>query len=462
MKKIKPYRYQRIGIKQLHRKFDGRAIVADEQGLGKTMQILWYARKYLRPSPVVVICPAHAKEIWRREAAKHVGIRAEILSSEKPPRHQPQNRKRLFVINYDILIYWLDWLLELNPTLVVADEAHYLKSMTALRTKAWIRLCQDAPHVIVATGTPIINDHADLFPLLHVLDPKRFPALMPFSMKYCRPYMYRGRWQHKGAKNHKKLNRILRKRYMIRRLKKNVMDDLPDKIISVVPLVLNTKQRKEYDEAERDLVRWLYKTSPQAAKRARRNERLAKFHYLSRLAVELTISARKRWLEDFHEESAGKIIVFGWHKSVLKDLHETFPKSVLITGDTPIKKRQQRTDKFNRDKTTINLFGNLQAAGTAWSCTSSSTVAFFETGWTAADHNQAIDRVHGIGRGIKGQKVLIYWHVAQDTIEEDKCKILQKKQRIADSTLDGKHKAIADNESIYDALERRLLKRRHK
>lgn len=434
--------------------------MADEQGLGKTAQILWYIRKYLKPSPIVVICPAHAKEIWRREAAKHVNIRAEILSSEKPPRRQPSSRNRLFVINYDILIYWLDWLLKLKPLLVVADEAHYLKSLDALRTKAWIRLCRDAKHVIIVTGTPIINDHADLFPALHVLDPKRYPSLMSFSMKFCKPYLYRGRWQHKGAKNHEKLNRILRKRYMIRRLKKDVLEDLPDKIISVVPIQLSTKQRKEYNEAERDLVKWLYKTSPQAAKRARRNERLAKFHYLSKLAVELTIAARKRWLEDFHEESDGKIIVFGWHKSVLKDLHATFPNSVLITGDTSIKKRHQRTDKFNRDKKTRDLFGNLQAAGTAWSCTSSSTIAFFETGWTAADHNQAIDRLHGIGRGIKGQKVLIYWMVAEGTIEEDKCKILQKKQRIADSTLDGKHVVDVDDESIYDALERRLLQRR--
>jgi SWI/SNF-related matrix-associated actin-dependent regulator 1 of chromatin subfamily A len=458
----KLYRYQREDVERMFYEFKGRCILGSEMGLGKTPQSLFFAKNHIRPGPVIVICPAIIKSQWRREAAKHVGIRADVLYGQTPPKRSPIARARIYIINYDILQYWVDWLRKLKPVLVIIDEFHRIRSWEAQCTQAAVELCKGVKHVIPMSGTPIVNDHADLFPVLHILFPKRFKSFINYAFKYCQPRMYRGRWIYKGARNGKKLRRFLVRHCLIRRLKKDVIKDLPPKIVTVIPIRMGSAARKEYNNAERDIVRWLEQHRPGKASRARFNQARAKFNYLKRLAVDLTMKERQEWLANFHEESNSKILVFGWHVEIMKAFHTKFPNSVLIIGETSQKKRDLRVRQFNGDKKTKDLFGNLQAAGAGWNCTSSSNVAFMELGFTPADHNQAIDRCHGIGRGVKGEPVNVFFLVAEDTIEESICSILTRKQGTSDKVIDGKSRRKASDRNIYDLLERRLIGKRRR
>jgi SNF2 family DNA or RNA helicase len=127
---------------------------------------------------------------------------------------------------------------------------------------------------------------------------------------------------------------------------------------------------------------------------------------------------------------------------------------VLVNGSVVGEERDRRFQKFNTHSKTRLLFGNIQAAGTGWSCNSCSTVAFVELPWTPGDLVQAEDRCHGINRGIAGQTTTVYYLLGEGTIEEKLCSSLQSKQKILSQTLDGGEQ---DTDINIHSLLRQLL-----
>jgi SNF2 family DNA or RNA helicase len=239
---------------------------------------------------------------------------------------------------------------------------------------------------------------------------------------------------------------------MIRRLKSQVLKDLPAKTRSVIPLDITNKDRKEYEEAEANFVKWLSKKSRRLALRAAKAERLVKMGYLKRLAARLKMKQVIAWIDNFLQETDEKLLVFGIHKSVLRELYERYKhQSVIVTGEITGRKRVHAQDLFNKNKRYRLFFGNIDAAGVQWSCTSASTTLFVEIGWVPGKHTQAEDRTHGIKRGRKGYVSQSYYLVAKGTIEERLCELVQEKQRVLEETLDG----IASDSSglnIFDQL----------
>lgn len=128
-------KYQRKGVRQIER-FNGRALLADEQGLGKTIQVLAWCKKHPELRPIIVVCPAIVKWVWKSQAQKHVGIRSTILSGRKPLKTGFHSHHPLIIINYDILQYWGKYLRKLKPKVILIDESHKIKNPSAGRTKA--------------------------------------------------------------------------------------------------------------------------------------------------------------------------------------------------------------------------------------------------------------------------------------------------------------------------------------
>ncbi len=158
------------------------------------------------------------------------------------------------------------------------------------------------------------------------------------------------------------------------------------------------------------------------------------------------------------EESEEKLILFGIYHETLRPLHERWKKiSVLIDGAVPPRKRILLQDQFNHNPRTRLLLGNMEAAGTGWSA-QCSTAAFLELSWNPGDHIQASDRIHGISRGKKGKISQIYFLVARGSLEEDLCGLLQRKQKVLDSTLDGYETQDLD---IYSLLVEKLKHENH-
>lgn len=457
------YRFQKKGVRKIEQ-FGGRALLADEMGLGKTIQALTWTVNFLSPkATVLIICPASLKLNWQREAMHHYNLRCEVLSQLTPPSTKlPRGRK--YIINYDVLfgrkgqeLTWMKVLTDLKPDLIICDECHYIKGMDAQRTKAVRIICKDVPHIIMISGTPMTNRPAELFPALNILCPEEFPSFSQYGWRYCSPKMTPWGINWSGAANLEELHERLSEICMVRRRKKDVLKQLPDKIRTVVPIELKEKDRKEYLKAEREFITWLRKLSPAKARSAEKAEYLVKRGYLKRLAGSLKLEATMEWIENFLTESDEKLIFFGIHKAFLQPIYDKFKdRAVLVNGSVNSSDRQKAFDAFTTKKEKRLFIGNIQAAGVGWNGQIATNVAFGEMAWTPGEHTQAEDRAHRIGQT---RGVMCHYLVSAGTIEESLCKLIQEKQQTLTSVLDGDDSVELD---ISIKLEQILLRNRLK
>lgn len=452
MTKLK--KYQRVGVAKIA-KFNGIALLADEMGLGKTVQSLaWWYNRRRTVSPLVVVCPAYLKLNWRREVRTHLGLPATILSGRKG--RSLLHRKamtQVVIINYEIVADWLPFLKKVKPKTLIIDEAHYVQNRDAKRSAAVKSLSRICPHVIALSGTPLTSRPMQLWNILNILHPKKWKSFMQFAHRYCAPKRTKWGWDYRGAARLPELHRILRQEVMIRRLKEDVLSELPPKERHIV--LIDMKNRKDYEDAESDIVSWIQKQSTAKAKKAMKAKQLVLMSTLRQLVAEGKIDSVTEWIQNFLEESNRKLIVFAHHRRVVKALHDAFPKiSLVVSGDTPAKHRLQIADTFNNSRTRRLLIGNFQAAGTGLNLQAASDIAIVEFPWNPGDILQAEDRSHRIGQK---KQVTVWFLATEGTIEEDLSKLIQKKQGVLSSVLDGQ--ARTGRLNVFDYLTTAIKKR---
>jgi SWI/SNF-related matrix-associated actin-dependent regulator 1 of chromatin subfamily A len=448
--------YQRVGVDAIHAR-NCRVLLADEQGLGKTIQTL-VLLKEANLWPACVVCPAGLKRHWAREAATHVDIGSVILDSTTPHGlkeiRQAAEQKQLLIINYDILGSWLPFLQSLKLQLLGADECHLLANMGSRRSRAFWALAQGVPGLLFLSGTPLVAKPWQLYPVLSMLDPERWNSPFSFGMEFCadanRNY---GRWQFSGAKNMHKLHRILKESVMILRTAKEVLPDLPPLRRSVV--LLDVADLSEYREAETDLIAWIAKTDMGAAWRAARAERWVRCTRLKQLAAALKLPAAMVWLDCQLAASDSKLLVGTMHKAVMEVLLERYGHiAVHIDGSCSQKQRQEAEDKIRHDDDTRILFGQQISTGLGLNLPEVRTVVSLELPWSPGLSLQFEKRTH---RLTSTQPVNSYYLAAAQTIEERIFKILQKKMEVLDQILDGVLQR-EDSLNIYDLLAEELRK----
>lgn len=457
------YDYQVEGVRGIDA-FGGRCLLADSMGLGKSVQAFAWGHWRLRDGQTtVIVCPATLKENWRREVKKHFGRVAVVLDGRTPDpaRLNVPFRRPVYVINYDVLggrskdDTWAAALARTDLAYVIADEVHYCTSPSAQRTKALKSLVAEVPHFVALSGTPLVNQPTELWPALNMLDPDEFPSFVRFASRYSRPEFTPWGVKYKGSRRLKELHALLKDRYMIRRLKQDVLKQLPPKTRQLVPLVLPPAAHKEYVRAESDFVNWLRRTHPQKAERARKAERLVKYGYLKRLAGELKQPLVEDWCRGFMTGSGKKLILFTTHRGPCDRYTRAFaPGSVKVDGGVVGRDRQAAIDRFMTDPRCRLLVGNMKAAGVGWNGTVTDSVAFAEFAWTPGDHTQAEDRVHRIGQT---DHCTAYWLFAPGTIEEHLIEVIQKKQLSLDGALDGLGAGEGEF-NVLDLLEQSMLR----
>ncbi len=443
---------------------DGRALVAWDMGLGKSVLSLMYAIKYVDKGPVVVVCPAGIKWNWDVETRKHLAKRCVMLDG-LTPRELARDENRIYVVNYDILSSsirsdrsWEGWvraLRRIKPKLVIGDEAHFLSNPKAKRTKAFKKLCKGVPHVLLLTGTPLTSKPAQLWPLLNILCPEEWPSFFTFAQDHCAPRRTFWGWQYNGATNLGKLHRQMTAKVMVRRRKADVLKDLPAKSRHVVMMTLENE--KEVRNAHKDFARWLVRNGKHR-KRALRAEKLTRWSHLRQLVAKHKLRSMRGWINDFLEGSNEKLILFGVHRSVVRGTQGNFKDvSVLVDGMTSKKDRAKAFTTFVKGEETRLLFGNIDAAGVGWSADGVSQVAFMELPWTPGQVEQGADRVHGLGRGQKGVRAQTWFLIGAGTIEEDLGAMLSRKQKIISQVIDGKSH---DNDlNLMDLMEETLMEK---
>lgn len=448
----------------------GRALVASEMGLGKTITAIAWLALHPEKRPVVILCPAHLKLHWERELRQTLpgAPNTQILFGTNPTARITGD---IVIVNYDILanLYdedptpsgkkrkkeiphtgWVDFLRDLHPQVIIMDEAHYLKSPKSLRTKATTRLVKGVPHVLALTGTPIINRPIEGYYIIQMIDRTLFPNFWHFARTYCAAKRGWFGWDLKGSSNEDELNQKLTDSIMIRRRKSEELKDLPDKLREIIPMELSNLD--DYKEAENDFIAFVRKTKgPQAAARAQAAEYLTKIEALKQLAVKGKLHQATQWITDFLA-TGEKLVVFTTHKETVQTLMNKFPKvAVQVDGAVRATDRDHAVRMFQERRQTQLFVGNIKAAGTGITLTAARTVAFLELPWTTGELSQAEDRCHRIGQK---NAVNIYYILAGGTIEERIAALLDRKRQVVSAIIDGKE---AEDTELLTALLRSYL-----
>lgn len=444
--------FQKKGVRALER-FEGSALLADDQGLGKTIQSLWYFKRHPQLRPLLIVCPAVVKYSWQAEVHRVLHCASEVLEGRNRKRKLPSPAD-VVIVNYEILPTYTKAMREWGIRGLIIDEVQYVKNHKARRTRAVRRVSQweDVEAVIGLSGTPMKSRPIELWSSLRIILPDLFPSRVEYAWRYCKPRHTRWGWKFDGATNSRELNRILRSEVMIRRRKRDVLPELPDKIRKVVPLALPKKAMREFRAAQEDFLGWLRRISPARAKRAKRSQALTKVGYLLRLAAKLKLPQCMEWIDEFHRANPSKkLIALTENTFVVQALSQRYPRSVVVDGKVKGIKRQEAVRKFQRNKGTWLFIGNRRAAGVGITLTASDTVVNMDFPWTPGDLDQGEDRAHRIGQT---STVWSYFLVARGTTEEDLLRLLRKKSDVLNDVLDGARSG--GDLVIFDTLLKKL------
>ncbi len=431
--------FQKIGVFFIHVK-SGRALIADEMGLGKTIQSLAYIQLRHTKRPVVIVCPKSAKLMWKREARKWLNPNPKIrlLQGQKSSVSDLKNSE-IIIINYDILKYWVDELKRLKPQIIITDECHYYKSDSAQRTIAVKKLAKDSRAFIALSGTPIETRPSEIFNAVHIINPGEFPDKWQFLQRYCDAKRTGFGWDFSGSSNELELHEKLVNSVMIRRLKKDVLKELPEKVWSYVPLELDNAN--EYQEAEENFISYLRRTKgEEAAERASYAEQLVQIGELKQLAAKGKMTSVVDWIKDFLY-SGEKLVVFAINIFVIDRLMNEFGDiAVRFDGSVNDKNRDINVTKFQTDSKVKLFVGQMKAAGVVITLTAASNVAIIQYPDTPGIMLQAPDRCHRIGQK---KSVTVYCMLVEGTVEERQAKLLDRRVQMISSIMDG---GISKNE----------------
>ncbi|MBN1442973.1 MAG: DEAD/DEAH box helicase [Planctomycetes bacterium] len=447
--------YQEEGVRWLwllHRLRLGGCL-ADDMGLGKTIQVLGLLiliqkQRKEKPKPLLppglIVVPASLIANWKSEFARFApGLRLLVAHPsegggrlDKPP--PGLSRLDAVITTYGMLAR-LDWIRGRSWGLVVLDEAQAIKNPSARQTRAAKAI--PSIHRLALTGTPVENRLADLWSLFEFLQPGLLGGAKEFSR-------LTGKGQGSGGDVYSRLRALVRP-YILRRLKtdKRVIADLPDKQEMKVHCGLRKLQAVLYQQAVDELARTLG-----GAEGVRRRGVILAFlmrfkqicnhpsQWRGDGSYDPSDSGKMLRLLELCEEIASrqeKALVFTQFReltSVLASaLEPVFGRSgVILDGSTPVKRRRQIVDAFQREDGPPFFVLSLKAGGTGLNLTAASHVIHFDRWWNPAVENQATDRAYRIGQR---KNVLVHKFVCQGTVEEKIDAMLESKREMSEEIL---------------------------
>ncbi|MFN3431655.1 MAG: DEAD/DEAH box helicase [Candidatus Sericytochromatia bacterium] len=409
------------------------ALLADDMGLGKTRQAIVAAHEGSPDGEILIVCPASLKLNWAREIALALGPGQDVAVIDG----KRFRRARWTVINYDMLRRRHAELLARPWRCLILDEAHYIKNLTAQRTKLLLGgqdratkgrvsgLVDRAERVYLLTGTPITNRPMDLLALLRAIRHPLGDDKLAFGLRYCAAHLTEWGWDMGGASNleelHERLGEVL-----LRRTKEEVVS-LPPKLRTYMPVEVDTRAYRQV---------WLDWVAKMKRAKRRRPKRLllAEVAKLKQAAALAKIPAAKALVADMVEQDQ-KVVVFTCYQAVVDAMMAHFgPKAVRVTGEDNAEARQAAVDAFQEDDSVRVFVGNLLAAGVGVSLTAASQVVFVDYSFVPAEHLQAEDRPCRIGQR---HAVTVTYLSAQETLDEEIEQLLAQKLNVVSQAIEG-------------------------
>lgn len=428
-------------------------LIADEQGLGKTVQALAVCEA-ANLFPAVVVCPTAVRLNWQREVGRWLPHRTVKVVYGTAPTSETVD---VLILGWDVLHAWTDALPSARAA--IFDEAHLAKNGQSRRTKAAIRYAdrvRDGEGVVIAmTGTPIVNRPTELIPILRLIGRLNdFGGAAAFRHNYKTPADLRD------------LNRRLRAACFVRRRKIDVLKELPPKRYATVPMETTDPEMAEYRAAEAQILAYLAtkardaalsagastkearRAAAEAAIRASAAEHLVALTALRRLAVGAKLAAVDEWLADF-AQTGHKAVIFAWHRDIVDLLAARYANGCAVRGEMADHDRQAAIDRFQHDPAQQFIVCSIKAAGVGITLTAAADVVFVEQGWSPADMDQAADRCHRIGQT---DSVTAWTLVAVNTIDDDMTALITAKRTIVDAVADGERVSDSDASSVVADL----------
>lgn len=442
----KMFGYQKEGVEHVVRHLDGRALIADDMGLGKTLQAIALS-KYYGYKRVLVICPAYLRYNWKAEFDKWLGIKEVCLVKTG----KDELNGYPVIISYELAVKKKLMLMDYGFDMVICDESHYLKNHKTKRTRGLSPLIRSISKALLLTGTPALNRPSELFSQANMIRRDFFPKFKQFAERYCdRKMSPLGYWDDSGSSNPHEVHWLAKKTVMIRRLKRDVLKDLPKKHRS--QLHLNMDARDTYEmiplfEEWKQLNKDIPKMAPCSEQvQAADFRRKCIISELFGLTAEAKCKAMQMLVKDTMQ-TGNQFLVFCYHKSLMNAIEEACDgKAMRIDGDTATELRHEYVKDFQAGKYQVAVLSML-AAGTGITLTAASHVIFAELYWVPGVLMQSEDRIHRIGQE---HPCHIQYVICENTLDPYIYKSIQWKLNTIDGCLDQRTDRKFKGEDIYN------------
>uniref|UniRef100_A0A9J7Z0H7 SWI/SNF-related matrix-associated actin-dependent regulator of chromatin subfamily A-like protein 1 n=1 Tax=Cyprinus carpio carpio TaxID=630221 RepID=A0A9J7Z0H7_CYPCA len=403
---------------------EGRLLLADDMGLGKTVQAICIAAYYKSEWPLLVVAPSSVRFTWAEAFRRWLpSVRADSINVVVTGRDSLRSGL-INIISYDLLNR-MDKQQPSSPfSVIIMDESHFLKNMKTARCRAALPLLKTAKRVILLSGTPAMSRPAELYTQILAVRPSLFPRFHDFGTRYCDAKQLPWGWDYSGSSHLGELKLLLEETLMLRRLKSEVLSQLPAKqrkVVTVTTDGTNSRTKAALNAAAKELARGYHNKS---------QEKEALLVFFNHTA-EAKIRAIMEYISDMLECGREKFLVFAHHKLVLdsitKELAEKGISYIRIDGSTASAERQQLCDRFQSSQKSCVAVLSVTAANMGLTLHSADLVVFAELFWNPGVLIQAEDRVHRIGQT---SNVDIHYLVAKGTADDYLWPMIQEKMNV--------------------------------
>ncbi len=436
--------YQKEGLNWLNflDEFGFGGCLADDMGLGKTIQIIAYFLAQIEKGnkkPNLVIVPTSLLHNWEIEIKKFAPkLKHKIIYGiDRDTKHINFGKYDVLITSYGTMLNDIEILKETNFNVIVLDESQAIKNPASKRYKA-ARLLQ-ARQRIVATGTPVENNTFDLYAQLSFAMPGLFGNAKQFAADYSTPI---DKFQNEDRA--RELQQKVQP-FILRRTKKEVATELPEKTEMVVYCEMGKEQRRVYDIYKNEFQRFLQDKSDDELK-------TSSMHILQGLTKMRQICNTPALLSDneyygnqsakldelmtqvLKLQSEHKVLIFSQFVGMLNLIRERLDQEAIkyayLTGQT--RKRQEQVEAFQEDDEIRVFLISLKAGGTGLNLTEAEYVFIVDPWWNPAVENQAIDRAYRIGQT---NKVIAIRMIVPDTIEEKIMELQDRKRKLVEDLI---------------------------
>ena len=433
--------YQVAGVEFLQNA-DARAILSDEQGLGKTIQALALIKLHqTKLLPAIIVCPTTVKLQWHHEIINKCGVAGFLTQVIGSSKELAAPGFDIYITTYDLLKNEKSFeLVKDSIKFVVIDECQRIKNHLSERAKAVQKICKNVEHILPMSGTPVKNNAGEYFTVLNLVRPTQFPNYTRFIETDCDSY--NSGWGYKvGGLRNPELFHEKTKDFILRRIKSEVLTDLPALSRKFYHVELDPRLSKAYAAALEELDDLMYDDEINSSERA--TNMLAIMSKMRQITGISKVEQCIDFLTEFLISNDRKIVVFVHHNAVagklIADLNVWlkdggFQPALSMNSSLSAEARQNLVMQFKNEDCRVMVASTL-ASGEGLNLQFCSDAIMLERQWNPANEEQAEGRFHRFGQI---NPVSVTYMMASGTIDEYFTELVEQKRAIVSSTLDNR------------------------